>query len=97
MSDTQSLPSTTEELPAPSAELTLIRVLVSAHLATSSRRKGDAFLEACALTFADEERLQAILPIRPPLQQKARRVAQKQALAMFNALLPVWLAWLPPR
>jgi hypothetical protein len=79
------------ELPEQSAELTMLRVLVEAHLATVSRKRGEAYLRAVVLTLEREEELSAIVPIRGARRQGAV-TARREALAWFMMHLPVWLA-----
>jgi hypothetical protein len=79
------------ELPDQSAELTMLRVLVEAHLATVSRKRGVAYLRTVAETLEREEGLSAIVPIRGRVPAAAV-TARREALAWFQQALPVWLA-----
>lgn len=81
-----------ERLPAPSAELVLIRVMVSAYLATAPRRRAEAFLRHAATLLENEESVSLLLPIRPPTQHSALSKARRQAVAMFRELLPALVA-----
>lgn len=83
------------ELPAPSAELVLIRVLTSAYLATchvKPHRRAKAFLRAATKMLASEESASAILPIRPNTQLNAVAVARRQAVALFRQYIPMFTA-----
>ncbi len=81
-----------ELLPAPSAELVLIRVMVSAYLATAPRRRSEAFLRQAAKLLENEEAVSLLLPMRPPAQQAELSRARREAVAMFRQLLPVLIA-----
>jgi hypothetical protein len=87
-------PTTRDEIPAVSAELLLLRVLVEGYLATAPRKRGEAFLRHVAQTLATEEELSAIVPIRD-MNRQAMSQARRGALAAFRACLPTWLARLP--
>lgn len=82
----------TERLPAPSAEIVLIRVALSAYLSTVSKKRGDALLRTMAELLTSEETLSQLLPIRPAADHVAVSRARRGALAIFRALLPTWLA-----
>jgi hypothetical protein len=84
--------SAPEELPAPSAEIVLIRVFVQSYLATVSKRRGEAFLRHAADLLATEESLSGVTPIRPPKSQPAVTRARMQALALFRQYLPTLIA-----
>lgn len=86
-----------QDLPAPSAEIVLIRVFVQAYLATTSRRRADAFLQHAAGILEDEESVSLLLPIRPSWQHGAVARARRGAVAIFRQVLPALIASLPPR
>ncbi|HEY9219513.1 MAG TPA: hypothetical protein VIO94_15810 [Phenylobacterium sp.] len=88
-------PSSADDMPPPSAEIVLVRVAISAYLATNSRKKGDAFLRAMAEILRDEESLSSIVPIRPAPNAANLQGARRGAIALFRALLPTLIAKLP--
>lgn len=81
-----------DAMPAPSAEIVLMRVAISAYLETNSKKKGDAFLRSMAEILRDEESLSAIVPIRPAVNAKDVAHARRGAIALFRALLPTFVA-----
>lgn len=86
------------ELPAPSAEMVLIRVFVQSYLATAHvkpRLRARAFLDAAARSLADEESIATLLPIRPARDHAAVAEARKQAIGIFRQLMPAFVAKLP--
>jgi hypothetical protein len=85
----------TDGLPEPDAALVLIRVLVQAHLATISRRRGEAFLRHATEILASEENLELLFPIRPRTQHAALNKARREAVGLFRQLLPSLIASLP--
>lgn len=85
-------PLDAEELPAPSAELVLLRVLVQAHLATAPRRRGEAFLRVVSEILSTEERVTLLFPTRPKSQQSAVTDARRKAMAQFRQLLPAFIS-----
>lgn len=97
MSLTDTPPAVSAEMPEPSAELTLIRVLVEAHLATCSRKKGERFLRLTAEKLADEESLSAVIPFSGASQHSGVRTARRQAAEVYRRLLPLFIARLSPR
>jgi hypothetical protein len=95
MSDAEHPESKTDigEMPEPSAEIVLIRVAISAFLATTSEKRAEAFLRHMAETLADEESLAAISPIRRATHARSVSKARRGAVAMFDALLPTFQAY----
>lgn len=82
-------------LPVPSAEMILLRVMVQAHLSTVSKRRGEAFLRACADILATEDSIALVVPIRDAGAHADIAVARKHAIAMFRGYLPTLIASLP--
>lgn len=90
--------SASEELPAPSAELVLIRVMVCSYLATSGerpKRRGAAFLSEAARLLENEDTVALLLPIRPASQHAELARARRRAVTLFRQLLPTFVASLP--
>lgn len=87
--------SAAELLPPPSAELVLLRVAIEAFIATAPRKRSERFLKLMAQTLAREENLSGLFHIRPMSDRAAVQRARRQASAMFEAYLPVWLAGIP--
>lgn len=91
-------PHEADDLPAPSAELVLIRVFVESYLATAHRKpreRARSFMTVAAGILADEESVSLVFPIRPAPDQGAATRARRQALVMFRQLLPTLLARIP--
>jgi hypothetical protein len=87
------------DLPDPSAELVLIRVAIEAYLSTAHvkpRNRARTFFDAASRILADEESVAALFPIRPAPKHSAVRKARRQAVAMWDAFVPTFLARLPP-
>lgn len=80
------------ELPEPSAELILLRVMAEAYVATMPRKKGERFLRTVAEKLANEESFASVFPIRPTPQWIASRTARRQAVGQYRAWLPTFLA-----
>lgn len=75
------------DIPAPSSELTLIAVLVRAHLRTLSPKKRRAFLRAIAETLGDFEAHSSVVRIRGREHDEAVAVTRKEAAAWLRATL----------
>lgn len=84
-----------EELPPPSAELVLIRVFVTAYLATTTPRRANAFLREAARLLESEESVALLLPIRGASQYAQVAMARRSAVALFRQLMPTFVACLP--
>jgi hypothetical protein len=80
------------DLPPPSAELVLFRIHVEAVVAVLGRRKGERYLRLMAQKLAAEENLSSLFPIRPQKDFASVQRARRQAAAIFERLLPVFLA-----
>jgi hypothetical protein len=83
----------------PTAEMVLIRVFVSAFLATADekpKRRARAFLDAATRMLADEESVSVLLPHMPAAERLAVNRARRQAITLYRALLPTFVAKLPP-
>lgn len=94
----EKLPGTIE-LPAPSAELVLIRVMVCAYLATAHerpKRRGRAFVREAARLLNSEDSVTLLLPGRSVGHHAGVTEAGRRAIAHFKQLLPTMLAALPP-
>jgi hypothetical protein len=83
------------ELPAPSAELVLWRTSVQCFLAVSGRKRADRFLRMMADRLAQEDNLSSVFQIRPQSELSNVRIARKQAAAIFERYMPIFLAQLP--
>jgi hypothetical protein len=86
-----------QTLPSPSAELVLYRVHVEALIHVLGRKKAGRYLRAMADKLAWEEGLASVFQIRPASEQASVRQARQQAAAIFERMLPIFLAALPPR
>lgn len=84
-----------EALPAPSAVLVLIRVLVQSYLATCGRRRAEAFLRYASELLADEESITQLLPLRPASQHAEVTKARREAVALFRRYVPAFIAAMP--
>lgn len=87
-----------EPLPAPSAELVLIRVFVTSYLATAHERpkkRAEAFLSEAARLLESESSVALLLPMRPPSQHSELSKARRQAVTLFRQLVPTFVASLP--
>jgi hypothetical protein len=84
-----------EELPPPSAELVLWRVSVEAYLACAGKKRSERFLQLMAEKLANEENLSQVFQIRPTEDAIRVRRARREAVAMFERYLPIFLARLP--
>lgn len=87
-----------EDLPPASAELVLIRVMVTAYLATAHckpRSRAREFVKVASGILADEESASLVFPIRPMSQQHKTALARRQAVAMFRQYMPVFMAAVP--
>lgn len=87
-----------EELPAPSAELVLIRVFVTSYLATAHerpRKRAEAFLSEAARLLESESSVALLLPIRPPSQHAELARVRREAVTLFRQLVPTFVASLP--
>lgn len=85
------------ELPEPSAGLVLFRVHVEALVVVLGRKKAERYIQLMAEKLAAEENLSAVFHIRPTSERAAVHRARKQAAAMFERLLPIWLARIPTK
>lgn len=85
-----------EDLPPPSAELVLWRVSVEAFIASAGRKRSERFLRLMAEKLANEENLSQVFHIRPSADALRVQRARREAAAMFERFLPVFLARLPP-
>jgi hypothetical protein len=79
-------------LPPPSAEAILLRTAIMAFIAISGRRKAAAFLREMAVMLADEEAMSLIFPIRPSSNHAEVSRARREAIALFEAHLPAYMA-----
>lgn len=86
-----------DDLPPPSAELVLLRVVIESHLATAPRKRAERYLRTITEKLAAEENLSAVFQIRPTAQHEEVRRARRQAALMFERLLPIFLARLGTR
>jgi hypothetical protein len=87
-------PSAAEELPEPDVSTVLWRVTVQSLIATMPPKQAKRFLRSIAETFASEDALSAIMPIRPGSSQAAVQRARRGALAMYRAQLPLFISML---
>lgn len=88
-------PTSKDELPTPSAELVLSRVIVEAWLRTVTRKEGAAFLQNLAGVIGDSEEMAAVVPILRTEAGRAKARAEREALAALRQMLPVFIATLP--
>ena len=80
-----------DDLPPPSAELVMLRVLIEAHLATHSRRKAARFLEAVNDLFDQHDQLRNAYRLRPDVYDDQVVEARRKARNWFNRLMSVYL------
>lgn len=95
MKERADAPSVAEELPAPSAELVLLRTGAQAVVRTFGKRKGERFIREWAALLASEESVRMLFPARAPSDREAVTLAQRRALAWFRQVAPVLIATLP--
>jgi hypothetical protein len=86
----------TPELPAPSAELVLLRTGAQAVIRTLGRKKGEKFLREWTALLADEDSVSLLFPARGASERASVYVAQRQALAWMRQAMPTLLATIPP-
>lgn len=87
-----------EELPAPSAEMVLIRVAIESYLATAHmkpRERSRAFFDKASSILADEESVALLFPIRPASGHSSVSRARREAVAIWQAFAPTFLARIP--
>jgi hypothetical protein len=73
----------------------LFRVHVEAMIATMGRKRAERYLRAMAEKLAWEEGLASVFHIRPIAQHAEVRRTRQQASAIFERMLPVFLAAIP--
>lgn len=83
-------------LPAPSAELVIIRTGAQAVIRALGRRKGEKFIKEWMELLASEAAVEALLPIRPQHERAAVADAQREAMAWLRQVAPTLIASLPP-
>lgn len=88
----ETLLTSSENVPAPSAVLVLWRASVMAFITVCGRRKAERFLEVMTRQLADEENLSSVFQIRPNTEQAAVRQARREAAELFRRYLPLFLA-----
>jgi hypothetical protein len=92
MTDRASLPpSLASDMPPPSVELTLISVLLKAHMATLSPKKQRAFLSSVMDTFEDLENAASVVRMRSPKYDAEVKKARREALAWLRGAIA--LSW----
>jgi hypothetical protein len=90
MIDRTSLPpSIASEMPPPSAELTLISVLLKAHMATLSAKKQRAFITSVMDTFEDLENAGTVVRMRAPKYDAEVLRARREALAWLRGAIAI--------
>ncbi len=83
----RSLPaSLADEMPAPSAELTLIGVLMKAHLKTLSPKKRRVYLLSVMETLSDFEDMRKVVRLRSRAHDEAVEVTRRQATAWTRGM-----------
>lgn len=93
MPDRASLPaSLREEMPAPSAELTLIAVLIRAHLKTQPRKKRREFLFNVTAALEEMEMVSNVVRLRGREHDAAVSLTRKQATAWVRGMLGAFFA-----
>ena len=80
-----------DDLPTPSPELVMLRVLIEAHLATLSRRKAIRFLEAVNDLFDQHDQLRNAYRLRADAYDDQVHEARRRARNWFNRLMSVYL------
>lgn len=86
-------PSLPEDLPAPSAELAMMRVVVEAYLATIPRKRAIKQLQLMAELLTQSAATDAnVLPFRLKHDRDATMEARRKALAWFRHVLPAWMS-----
>lgn len=76
------------ELPPPSPELVLWRVLTEAMVEELGRKRGERLLRTIARKLSSEESLSEVMRIRPASDDAAVAHARRQAMAFFRQTLP---------
>lgn len=79
-------------MPAPSAELVLVRVMIESIIDVAGKKKGERLLTAMAERLSHEERLCAVLKIRPATDDAAVRRARGDAMVWYRQCLPIFMA-----
>lgn len=88
-----------EPTPIPGPGVVLLRVFVEAYLATAHekpRRRARAFLDHASRLLATEESLARSFPLRPSGDHAAMTQARQEAIALYRAFLPTFIAAIPP-
>ena len=80
-------PSALEEIPPPSAELTLIGALMRAHLASLPPRKRTVFLASLMEVFEEYEASSNVVRIRSRRHDEAVTQARREAVAWTRAMM----------
>lgn len=75
----------------------LYRVHVESIIAVLGPKKGERYLLDMARRLAREEDLASVFQIRPEAQRAELRRSRREAAAIFERLLPSFLAALPPK
>jgi hypothetical protein len=83
--------------PPPTVDRIMWRVQAEALVTVLGRKKGEAFIRAMATTFAAQEAVADIIPIRPGSYHADLRKAQLEAAALFRGFIPSLIARLRPR
>lgn len=81
----------TDDLPPPSPELVMLRVLLEAHLATLPRRKAIRFLEAANELFEQHDQLRNAYRLRADACDGQVQEARRLARNWFDRLVSVYL------
>lgn len=72
--------------------MVFLRAHIEATIATMGRRRAERYLRLMAEIISQEENLSAVFQLRPVTQQGEVRKARRQAAAMFDGYLPLFLA-----
>lgn len=94
MSSAEDFPPLAEDPMDPDPLSELLGAFAIAYVATSSRRKGLALIQATLAQFPDDE-LSAVIPFGSPRKVKARQKARRGAKAALVAMMPTLLSKLP--
>jgi hypothetical protein len=83
-------------LPAPSAELEVLRKFMQAVIRATPKRRAERLIRELATIVANEESVRVLLPNRTSSQRRAQTDAQDQAAQWIRQELPMLLSSLPP-
>jgi hypothetical protein len=81
-----------DDLPFPEWLGVVVRVAISAHLATCKPKQAQAFLHEMARILSSEEAVADLMPERPARHHAALARERRRAMAWFRQNMPSFLA-----